>query len=63
MNFSQRKMFYKKKNLLEIDAALQGFENSPLDKLVLQKNSIKNLVIFLSLMKKKDQQQLIRKTQ
>ena len=55
MNFSQRKMFYKKKNLLEIDAALQGFENSPLDKLVLQKNSIKNLVIFLSLMKKKDQ--------
>ena len=53
----------QEKNLLEIDAALQGFENSPLDKLVLQKNSIKNLVIFLSLMKKKDQQQLIRKTQ
>ena len=68
VNISKYELFTEKdvlqgKNLLEIDAALQGCENSPLDKLVLPKNSIKDLIIFLSLMKKKNQQQLIRKTQ
>ena len=36
------------------DAALERFENSPLGRLVLQKNSIKDSIRFLSLAKKKN---------